>query len=47
MIAMANLLITCDFLGGLEEKTYFCNIIKRLKGEGYGIGNKKHSCSYR
>ena len=42
-----NLLITCDFLGGLEEKPYFCNIIKRLKGEGYGIRNKKHSCSYR
>ena len=42
-----NLLITCDFLGGLEKKTYFCNLIKRLKGESYGIRNKKHSCSYR
>ena len=42
-----NLLITCDFLGGLEKKTYFCNLIKRLKVEGYGIRNKKHSCSYR
>ena len=42
-----NLLITCDFLGALEKKTYFCNLIKRLKGESYGIRNKKHSCSYR
>ena len=42
-----DLLITCDFLGGLEKKTYFCNPIKRLKGEDYGIRNKKHSCSYR
>ena len=31
-----NLLITCDFLGGLEKKTYFCNLIKRLIGEDYG-----------
>ena len=31
-----DLLITCDFLGGLEKKTYFCNLIKRLKGEDYG-----------
>lgn len=42
-----TLLITCDFLGSLEKKMYFCNLIKRLKGEGYVIGNKKHSCSYR
>ena len=39
-----NLQISCDFLGGFEEKTYFCGRVKRLKGEDYGIRDKKHSC---
>ena len=39
-----NLQISCDFLGGFEEKAYFCGRVKRLKGEDYGIRDKKHSC---
>ena len=39
-----KLQISCDFLGGFEEKAYFCGRVKRLKGEDYGIRDKKHSC---
>ena len=39
-----DLQISCDFLGGFEEKAYFCGRVKRLKGEDYGIRDKKHSC---
>lgn len=31
-----NLQIFCNFLGGFGEKAYFCDRIKRLKGEDYG-----------
>ena len=36
--------ILCFILGGFEEKAYFCGRVKRLKGEDYGIRDKKHSC---
>ena len=39
-----DLQISCDFLGGFEEKAYFCGRVKHLKGEDYGIRDKKHSC---
>lgn len=33
-----NLQNFCFFLGGFEEKAYFCGKVERLKGEDYEYG---------
>lgn len=38
LLILDNLQISFFFLGGFEEKAYFCGKVERLKGEDYEYG---------